>query len=87
MVINMKVLLLVLFLMVLARYPQVFPAMYLWHFKEEVRNEVTDLTALAGWKYYSYKFIIQPMFSHHWPSLSMESIPSFFFIWLIVCVT
>ena len=35
-------------------------------------------------KYYSYHYIIYPMFSHHWifSSLNMESIPSLFFFFI-----
>ena len=63
-------------------------AISLWHLKKEVRNEVRELTTLAG-SNIAFTIYSTSMFSHHWPfsSFSMASISSLFFIWLIVCVT
>ena len=57
-------------------------AISLWR-PRKVRNEVRDLTALAG------SNAALTMLPQHWPfsSLNMESIPNLFFIWLTVCVT
>ena len=64
-------------------------AISLGNLKKEARNEVRNLTALAGSNILLLQFIIHPVFSHHWAfsTINMVFIPILNFTWLIVCVT
>ena len=71
-----------------SKYPRKF-SIPLRHLKKKVRKEVKELTAIAGSNIALRYIIHHPMFSHHriFSSFNMKSIPSLFFILLIVYVT